>query len=111
MTAARHAVERVPHACARALERYGLKLTLADLVKITHRVQNNDCTTFISMEPSGATQWFLEYKGVKVRVLISADFYRVITFLPLHGDRPTRPRKRKRKKIYLGGKQRWIDAA
>lgn len=104
------------HAIQRAPERYGLNLQPRHLVKICHIVQNNGAT-LDRQNPDGTTQWFLEYRGQRVRVLISQDFHCVVTFLPLHdrakmlarkkGGRKERGRKRR---VYKGGRALWVEA-
>lgn len=101
MTDLEDRIQRTPHAIERAKERYGLNLTVEHLEKITHIIQNNG-GTFDKQHADGKTQWYVTYKNTPVRVLISKDFYRVITFLPLT-DGMSRKSKRRRKKCYKHG--------
>lgn len=72
---------RAAHSLKRAKERYGLDLVLDDLMKIAEDIQENR-GTLIKIMPDKVTVWAIEVKGVLCKVVISADFHRVITFLP-----------------------------
>jgi hypothetical protein len=106
MTAARHAAPHIPHAIARAKDRYGLDLTGRDLGKIARMIQTNQ-GKLDKQHADGKTQWFLTYRDVPLRVVISQDFYKIITFIPLRDD--PKPPKRKRKKVWRGGKAIWVE--
>lgn len=94
------------HAIQRALERYGLDLQPRHLVKICHIVQNNGAK-LDRQNSDGTTQWFLEYMEKPVRVLISADFWTVVTFLPLHNRR--KPKRVRKKRVYKAGRAMWVE--
>lgn len=82
MSAARHRAPVVLHCIARARERYGLDLDIDDLRKIVRRVQNNDGTMLSARLHEGLTSWDMRYKDTDIRVVISKDFWRVVTFVP-----------------------------
>lgn len=109
MAAARKAGPHTPHAIARAYYRYGLVLERRDLGIITGMVQRNDGTKLDKINENGTTQWFLTYKDVPVRIIMSKDFHTVITFLPLEDmltdaqNKRRRSRPRRRKKLFKNG--------
>lgn len=72
------------HAQKRALERYGLDLTMRDLVAITHAIQNNEGKLIEHYKDTGKSLWSLTYNDVPMRLVMSADLWKVITFVPLH---------------------------
>lgn len=98
------------HAITRAKDRYNLDLTLRDLIAVCKMIQQN-AGEFIRKQDDGSTVWYLDYTGVRTRVVISADFYSVITFLPLHDKgekymarlRRKRVSKRRKKALYKRG--------
>ncbi len=63
------------------MDRYGLALDTVDLNDICRDIQENK-GEFIEQNPDGNTLWWLDVKGVRCRLVISADFYDVVTFLP-----------------------------
>ena len=100
-----------PHAILRAQDRYGIDLTVDDLNTITQLIQSNH-GEFIRQDSDKKTHWWLEYKGIRLRLLISADFYTVITVLPpFEKSRKPRPcaKKIRRKKIYDRGHARYKE--
>jgi len=102
------------HPIQRAQERYGLALDAEDLRRICEMVQNNKATLDRSKpwKPgylAGTTVWFVRYKDVKLRVVVSSDFYSVVTFLPKPEKK--RARKRRRHKIYVDGRARYVERA
>ncbi len=113
MSAARHASPHVPHPIARAYYRYGLKLERRDLGIICGMIQRNE-GTLDKIKDNKATQWFLTYKNTPVRVLMSPDFHKIITFLPLvdtFNDKQRerhKTRKLRRKKIYINGRAVYV---
>lgn len=109
MSAARHAVRPVPHCIPRAKERYGLDLIPRDLSNICRMVQSNQAK-LDARSPSGTTSWFLTYLDTPIRVVISPDFYKVVTFLPLDDVGKWRPPKAKRRKVYRGGRSFYVGA-
>ena len=102
------------HALQRASERYGLLLTVGDLKQICRIIQRNQAT-LDKINENKTTQWFLNYNHTPVRVVISPDFYTVVTFLPLHdawrGKQKSTEKKRRHKKIYIGGRVRYVETA
>jgi hypothetical protein len=100
------------HAIQRAKERYGLELTVADLRNICHIVQNNQAK-LDKINANKTTTWFLNYNKTHVRVVISPDFYAVVTFIPLtdawRGKKKPTEKKRRRKKVYRGGRPVYVE--
>lgn len=96
----------------RAHDRYGLKLVRADLRNICEMIQENK-GEFIHQQENKNTLWWLDYNGTRVKVVISADFYSVITFLPPFtksekaAQRKARKKEKKRrvKAVYRQGKR------
>ncbi len=103
MPAARHAAPPVPHCLHRAKERYGLDLERRDLRNICRLIQNNQ-GKLDSRNPSGTTSWLLTYRETAMRVVISPDFYKVVTFLPLTDAGKYRPARPGRRRVYKHGK-------
>lgn len=91
------------HAIERAWQRYGTRLKWKDLNQIVHAIQNNE-GKLLSHSPGETSEWLLTYKDVEYRVVISADFWTVVTFLP-----PVTERKPPRRKmVYKNGQPRWV---
>lgn len=117
------------HALMRAKERYGIDFTPHDLSKIAKSIQRNEGTLDRSRPwtpgRSGRSVWFLEYQGHRLRVVMSPDFYSVVTFIPLEDawivhrpqertpprKPPPRAKKKRRKKIWLNGRERYVEVA
>lgn len=85
----------VPHPIDRAYTRYGLKLGGPDLRDIVFRIQNNE-GRLVAMLRDKKTAWAIEVQGKLCKIVMSADFYTVLTFLPpaYDGPQPDKPRER-----------------
>ena len=93
------------HAAVRAKERFGLDLSRCDLSEIVHAIQNNEGKLLERGLRGGCSAWELEYDGVKMRVIMSADLWFVVTVMPLYAP----PKHRKRRQIWRKGQRIWVD--
>lgn len=107
MAKAVHKGPRIFHSLMRAKERYGLNMDVDDLKRICRMIQRNDGKLDRQNEDK-TTVWFLTYRETPMRVVISPDFYKVITFLPLTDDGKWKPPNRRSRVFYRNGKEMYL---
>jgi hypothetical protein len=96
------------HAQERALERYGLTLSNKDMAQVVDDIQQNR-GRLLARLATGCSVWALTVKGVHTKLVVSADLWGVVTFLPIDGsigrtqsiDSPKGPIYRKGKRVYV----------
>lgn len=99
------------HAITRAYDRYGLVLTADDLNTITQLIQSNH-GELEWMNADQSMVWWITYKNTRLRLILTADFYTVITFLPpfMKKKRPKKKPRQIRRSIYSRGQKRYVIA-
>ena len=102
------------HAIVRAAERYGLTLTIADLdqmmLDITSAKLGEPSTALLGgLQTDGKERWFVQAKGVALRVIYSPHDARVITILSLGGTLEPRWMSHRQKQRGRGRRERAED--
>lgn len=85
------------HAAERAMERYGLNLTVADFrwmaLDITDAVLGLGSKAHLHVRLSdGSEQWFVEARGIALRVAYDPSSATIVSVLPMTADHAARCR-------------------
>lgn len=97
----------ISHAIDRAYTRYGLKLDRHDLGATGAGIRRNEGKLIARLD-EGKSVWEIEVKGVLCKIVMSADLYTIMTFLPAAYDGPHDPSDRPRERavsFYRAGKK------
>lgn len=73
---------KASHCIQRALERYGLDLTVEDVRDVERTILNGGAL-LIRREPHGPELYAVRVKGVATRVVFNQEKRSIITFLPI----------------------------
>jgi len=102
---AREKFERLTHAQARAIDRFGVHFDKYDMQNIAWHIQNNH-GKLVEKLHDGLSSWRLTYKGVDMIVVMTKDLYGIATFLKPVMERKELP-KGKRRETFLRGRKKW----
>jgi hypothetical protein len=72
---------QIKHAQRRALERYGIHCSYADLISIRDQIQSQRAT-FVERQSHRVTVWDLTHQQKEVRVVYDSQRKMIVTFLP-----------------------------
>lgn len=96
--------EKIPHAIARASERYGIDVTI-DNLKQAEKDCRDKTAVFVAQEYNGAERFFVKI-GDKVLIAVYKRLRdRIITFLPATNVPLTRKYKKKKPRKYRTGRR------